>query len=666
LKANTSLSLVGLTISSSATSLIASPGLDGISLREAILATNATGGAQTICITFAPTMAGEAISLGSHLPGVRRDHVTILGLLSADGQPSVTIDARAASGSPIGNDYALPVQASDVTISRLRFTGVDWESYGRAIGIVPGNAVPGDPPGPQQISDVRVEDNLFDNSGFDFPPNGPRLIGIDITSFSPSPNTQVSRVTIAHNTFRGYSGDAHAVHIGPGSDGASITEITIRENHFERNRGAIELSAYEVMGGRLGNTSIVGNTFTQNSEAISLNIGASDTVFEDMLIAGNVISAPGIGISPGDPLGGAVPTGNVIRRTRIVNNLITQAPGSSFAEGKSLGVSIRGGGGIANRIEGVELWNNTIVSTSPSNVLLRVSPNIAVGNTIEGVVVGNSIFWAPGRNFDGDVTPVMVRNSLTTMPGFAGLNGNVSADPRFLNPAVGDFRFQAGSPAIDAGTSDGAPSTDLECRTRSDDPATPNTGTGAATHYDMGAFEYGSAPTARLTVIKDGIGNGVVNAEPAGNDCVANSSPVFNIGTVVTLTPMPASDSTFGGWSGDPDCSDGVVTMASNKTCIATFNARPLVVLGPNGGETWDIGTTQTISWRSNIDIGKVTIMLSRDGGDTWERLFKKAKNKGSKSWTVEGPATDRARIRVSSKNDPSVIDTSDVDFVIR
>jgi hypothetical protein len=75
-----------------------------------------------------------------------------------------------------------------------------------------------------------------------------------------------------------------------------------------------------------------------------------------------------------------------------------------------------------------------------------------------------------------------------------------------------------------------------------------------------------------LTVNKTGTGIGTVTSDPSGINCGEDCNEAYNQGTSVTLTATPASGSTFEGWSGDADCSDGVVVMDANKTCTATFN----------------------------------------------------------------------------------------------
>lgn len=75
-----------------------------------------------------------------------------------------------------------------------------------------------------------------------------------------------------------------------------------------------------------------------------------------------------------------------------------------------------------------------------------------------------------------------------------------------------------------------------------------------------------------LSVSKAGTGSGTVTSSPAGIDCGAACANSYAGGTVVTLTATPVSGSVFGGWSGDADCSDGVVAMNVNTTCTATFN----------------------------------------------------------------------------------------------
>ncbi len=74
-----------------------------------------------------------------------------------------------------------------------------------------------------------------------------------------------------------------------------------------------------------------------------------------------------------------------------------------------------------------------------------------------------------------------------------------------------------------------------------------------------------------LTVDKTGSGSGTVTSTPAGIDCGTDCDEAYLPGTSVTLIATPTFDSTFGGWSGDPDCADGQVTLDANKQCTATF-----------------------------------------------------------------------------------------------
>ncbi len=74
-----------------------------------------------------------------------------------------------------------------------------------------------------------------------------------------------------------------------------------------------------------------------------------------------------------------------------------------------------------------------------------------------------------------------------------------------------------------------------------------------------------------LTVTKAGTGSGTVTSDPAGIDCGETCSAEFADGTVVSLVATAGAGSRFSGWSGDPDCSDGQVTIDAARTCTATF-----------------------------------------------------------------------------------------------
>ena len=68
-----------------------------------------------------------------------------------------------------------------------------------------------------------------------------------------------------------------------------------------------------------------------------------------------------------------------------------------------------------------------------------------------------------------------------------------------------------------------------------------------------------------VTVMRAGNGTGTVTSNPAGINCGADCSELYNFGTVVTLTAATAAGSVFSGWSGGG--------CAGTGTCVVTVNA---------------------------------------------------------------------------------------------
>jgi hypothetical protein len=96
-----------------------------------------------------------------------------------------------------------------------------------------------------------------------------------------------------------------------------------------------------------------------------------------------------------------------------------------------------------------------------------------------------------------------------------------------------------------------------------------------------------------------------------------------------------------------------------------TFAIADLDVTNPDGGENWEIGTTETILWANQYLPGYVDVELSRNGGNTWETLAIRTAASGSYDWVVTEPATIQARVRISSRTHSDIEDVSDGDFAI-
>ena len=459
---------------SSPCALIANPGPDGISLREALLAANNATGSGTITVTFASALAGQTIAPSSANGCcyiVSRDSVAVIGLIGPDGQPAVTVDAT--------NMFILfSVTASNFTLQSLRIIGMGAASPGAKTGVY---VRAGDNGGELQVGNTVIEGNVFsDNPG---QASGIAVV-VGIAFPNAAANAVFSNAVIANNTFTNFtnvsSGGTDAVKLQAEGTNGTVQNVSILHNTFTTVTYPIELVPAFSSGGRILNTHIAANSFSASQTPVIIDPSGDDgqpstgntvdgTVIERNALTGN--TGPGIMLIGGIGNGSTVSaTGNAITNTTIVNNLI--AGDATYG-----GISIAGGRQFSsqNTVRGVNIVNNTIANYTGCNSCggaIAVDNNLNGGtnNTVSGVAVLNTILWNnTPLDFSG-VSASQVTTSITAQAGFAGVNGNINANPQFVS-ANTDFHLQSGSPARRAGTVAGAPALDLDCQPRGSPPS---------------------------------------------------------------------------------------------------------------------------------------------------------------------------------------------------
>jgi hypothetical protein len=106
----------------------------------------------------------------------------------------------------------------------------------------------------------------------------------------------------------------------------------------------------------------------------------------------------------------------------------------------------------------------------------------------------------------------------------------------------------------------------------------------------------------------------------------------------------------------DPsDVSDGVFSIVMPAS---------ITVTSPNGGETWEVGSEQKITWTSTGDVGNIKIEYSPDSGLSWTAIVTSTSNDGIYQWTVPANSSTGYLIRVS-EIDGDPWDVSDGVFTI-
>ena len=313
--------------------------------------------------------------------------------------------------------------------------------------------------------------------------SGSTRAGIYINSTT---NSTITGNTSDHNS-------SHGILLTNGSNSNLVSNNAAFANAevWQRNANGINLS------GSTSNTILHNIAYANEDSGLMNNTGASGNIYVGNLTYGNGDHGIDNFKAPGNILVGNTVQGNY---TAGINFEGTSGAGS-------------GGATIANNI----LVDNGINPNSSQKINLRVDANSVLGTTIDYDIVYLSSAGTVEIQWNG--------TSYTTLAAFKAAVSDqevhgLQVNPLFSAPApiaqrppainVGDYHLTTGSPAIDSANADAPyePLLDLEGNPRVDDPFTADSGVGARSYDDRGAYEFQPAIETTLpTVTTDGVAN---------------------------------------------------------------------------------------------------------------------------------------------------------------
>lgn len=106
---------------------------------------------------------------------------------------------------------------------------------------------------------------------------------------------------------------------------------------------------------------------------------------------------------------------------------------------------------------------------------------------------------------------------------------------------------------------------------------------------------------------------------------------------------------------------DNILDQSDN-----VFSINRIYVTNPNGGESYSVNSTETITWISHSSVNNVIIEFSDDNGSTWSSVINTySAASGFYQWTVPNVVTNQGRIRIKDLDNTNVYDISNSSFAI-
>jgi hypothetical protein len=340
------------------------------------------------------------------------------------------------------------------------------------------------------------------------------------------------------------------------------------------------------IGGESSGARVIGNIISNNNWG-SGGGGISLFAAGGPLIQNNIIT----GNNGGNQGGGLV----------MFNNASPQIIGNVFSHNSAFN-----GGGlywlIPQSFPGILLLNNTITNNSATQGSAVFADAFDANASIQNnVIIGqagvDSVFCG---NFNNTTPPGFTANNVF-VAGAApyggicsdqtGVQGNISADPLFVDTAVDNFHLQPASPAINAGNNTARvalPATDIDGNTRVFNST-----------IDIGAFEFQGATTATFSSTSLTFPDTLL-----GTTSAAQNVTITNTGaTALQITPFDITAE----FTETDDChtSHG---LAVGKTCTIIISFAPNAT-GPQTG-TLTVASNEaaspTIIHLSGVGIGPI------------------------------------------------------------